>query len=279
MVSSGPRGRAKARVGLPDVASRSWICHPGERRPPVAWTLRLLGRRNGVVSRPTAPPCRARTGSSCADAGPRAGRFGWMALNVTRPEHRPNNWTALDCGQRAHTDLLCEPDTTERCRASPQMLAAALDGFWSFTSRMAVATKAPATGAHCRGGACLRRPGDRAQRTGGKTRCLWRSPDSQHGPVHRSGPHRRGLLRCRGRLRGPLRTLSVDWCFAMGNASRTQPCKRWPPPVHRWNPSWQDGSLAAVVGGVRDGRNPRRRRLAVPAACCARSGWPATTCN
>src|SRR5262249_37084316 len=57
--------------------------------------------------------------------------FGWLALNVTSPEHRPNNWTPWISASVLTTALLSEPDTGRRIRTVHKMLRS-LHGFLKF---------------------------------------------------------------------------------------------------------------------------------------------------
>src|SRR5262249_26015923 len=57
--------------------------------------------------------------------------FGWMALNVTSPDHRPNNWTPWISASVLTAALLTEPDPNRRERIVHKMLRGQ-DGFLRF---------------------------------------------------------------------------------------------------------------------------------------------------
>ncbi len=124
-------GVQKARVGLPDVTEPVVDLFAGESGVTVAWTLHLLGARLDRVS----PQLRRRAALELERRvlTPVLERddFGWMALNVTRPEQRPNNWTPWIAASVLTTDLLCEPDHDRRARIAHKMLRS-LDGFLVF---------------------------------------------------------------------------------------------------------------------------------------------------
>lgn len=124
-------GVQKARVGLPDVMEPVVDLFAGESGVTVAWTLHLLGARLDRVS----PQLRRRAALELDRRvlTPVLERddFGWLALNVTRPEQRPNNWTPWIAASVLTTDLLCEPDHERRARIAHKMLRS-LDGFLVF---------------------------------------------------------------------------------------------------------------------------------------------------
>lgn len=124
-------GVQKARVGLPDVTEPIVDLFAGESAVTVSWSLYLLGselervsaqvpRRAGIeLQRRILTPVRERND------------FGWMALNVTRPEQRPNNWTPWISASILATALLQEPDADRRVQIVHKMLRS-LDGFLRF---------------------------------------------------------------------------------------------------------------------------------------------------
>ena len=124
-------GVQRARVGLPDVTEPVVDLFAGESGVTVAWTRRLLGAQLDRVS----PQLRRRAALELDRRvlTPVIGRddFGWMALNVSRPEQRPNNWTPWIAASVLTTDLLCEPDHDRRARIAHKMLRS-LDGFLVF---------------------------------------------------------------------------------------------------------------------------------------------------
>jgi Heparinase II/III-like protein len=124
-------GVQKAGVGLPDIAEPIVDLFAGESAVTVAWTLYLLGPELDRVS----PQLRRRAEFELQRRilSPVLDRddFGWMALNVTSPEHRPNNWTPWISASVLTTTLLSEPDTVRRVRTVHKMLRS-LDGFLKF---------------------------------------------------------------------------------------------------------------------------------------------------
>ena len=121
----------KAGVGLPDITEPIVDLFAGESAVTVAWTLYLLGPELDRVS----PQVRRRAEFELQHRilGPVLDRdnFGWMALNVTSPEHRPNNWTPWIAASVLTTTLLSEPDNGRRVRTVHKMLRS-LDGFLKF---------------------------------------------------------------------------------------------------------------------------------------------------
>jgi len=124
-------GAQKAGVGLPDIDEPIVDLFAGESAVSISWTLYLLGQELDKVS----PQLRRRAQMELQRRilTPVLDRddFGWMALNVTRPEHRPNNWTPWISASVLTTTLLCEPDTGRRVRTVHKMLRS-LDGFLKF---------------------------------------------------------------------------------------------------------------------------------------------------
>ncbi len=124
-------GAQKAGVGLPDVAEPIVDLFAGESAVTVAWTLYLLGPELDRVS----PQLRRRAEFELQRRIllPVLDRndFGWMALNVTSPDHRPNNWTPWISASVLTTTLLSESDTGRRVRTVHKMLRS-LDGWLKF---------------------------------------------------------------------------------------------------------------------------------------------------
>ncbi|HEY5913646.1 MAG TPA: heparinase II/III family protein [Verrucomicrobiae bacterium] len=124
-------GAQKTGVGLPDVAEPIVDLFAGESAVTVAWTLYLLGPELDRVS----PQLRRRAQMELERRilTPVLDRndFGWMALNVTSPEHRPNNWTPWISASVLTTTLLSESDTGRRVRTVHKMLRS-LDGWLKF---------------------------------------------------------------------------------------------------------------------------------------------------
>lgn len=124
-------GVQHAGVGLPDVDEPIVDLFAGESAVTVAWTLYLLAPELGRVSPQV--PRRAAMELQRRILGPVFDRddFGWMALSVTRAEHRPNNWTPWIAASVLTTALLSEPDADRRGRIVHKMLRS-LDGFLRF---------------------------------------------------------------------------------------------------------------------------------------------------
>ena len=121
----------KARVGLPDVNEPIVDLFAGESAVTVAWTLYLLGPELDRVSpqlcRRAALELQRRILTPVFERDD----FGWMALNVTSAERRPNNWTPWISASVLTAALLSEPDTDRRVRLVQKMLRS-LDGFLRF---------------------------------------------------------------------------------------------------------------------------------------------------
>lgn len=124
-------GVQKSGVGLPDVREPIVDLFAGESAVTVAWTLYLLGPDLDRVS----PQLRRRAEFELQRRilTPVLDRddFGWMALNVTSPDHRPNNWTPWISASVLTTALLSEQDPGRRVRVVYKMLRS-LDGFLRF---------------------------------------------------------------------------------------------------------------------------------------------------
>jgi hypothetical protein len=124
-------GVQKARVGLPDVAEPIVDLFAGESAVTVAWTLHLLGPHLDQVSpqlcRRAALELERRVLTPVLERDD----FGWMALNVSSADRRPNNWTPWIAASVLTTALLCEPDNDRRARIAHKMLRS-LDGFLVF---------------------------------------------------------------------------------------------------------------------------------------------------
>jgi hypothetical protein len=118
-------------VGLPDVTEPIVDLFAGETAVTVAWTLYLLGpeldRVSPQVRRRAEIELQRRILTPVLDRDD----FGWMALNVASPEHRPNNWTPWIAASVLTTTLLSEPDSERRVRTVYKMLRS-IDGFLKF---------------------------------------------------------------------------------------------------------------------------------------------------
>jgi hypothetical protein len=124
-------GAQKAGVGLPDTTEPIVDLFAGESAVSVSWTLYLLGPELDRVS----PQIRLRAQRELANRvlNPVFERddFGWMALNVTNPNHRPNNWTPWIAASVLTTALTSEADPRRRVFIAHKMLRS-LDGFLKF---------------------------------------------------------------------------------------------------------------------------------------------------
>jgi hypothetical protein len=124
-------GVQKAGAGLPDIEEPIVDLFAGESAVTVAWTLYLLGpelmRISPQLPRRAALELRRRILNPVLERDD----FGWMALHVTRPEQRPNNWTPWIAASVLTTALLHEPDPNRRVQIVHKMLRS-LDGFLRF---------------------------------------------------------------------------------------------------------------------------------------------------
>ena len=121
----------KARVGLTDISEPIVDLFAAETGVTVSWTLFLLGPELDRVS----PQLRRRGEVELERRilAPVIERddFGWMALNVTRADRRPNNWTPWISASVLSTALLSESQKDRRIRIVHKMLRS-LDGFLKF---------------------------------------------------------------------------------------------------------------------------------------------------
>lgn len=128
-------GVQKARVGLPDVTEPIVDLFAGESAVTVAWTLHLLGPQLDQVSpqlrRRAALELQRRVLTPVLERD----NFGWMALNVSSVDRRPNNWTPWIAASVLTTALLSEPDDDRRVRIAHKMLRS-LDGFLVYQRRL-----------------------------------------------------------------------------------------------------------------------------------------------
>ena len=124
-------GVQKARVGLPDITEPVVDLFAGESAVTVAWTLYLLGpewdRVSPQLRRRAALELQRRVLTPVSERDD----FGWMALNVTSADRRPNNWTPWISASVLTAALLSEADTGRRVRIVHKMLCS-LDGFLRF---------------------------------------------------------------------------------------------------------------------------------------------------
>lgn len=124
-------GVQTARVGLPDVTEPIVDLFAGESAVTVAWTLYLLGpqldRVSPLLRRRALLELQRRVLTPVLERDD----FGWMALNVSNADRRPNNWTPWIAASVVTTALLCEPDHDRRVHIAHKMLRC-LDGFLVF---------------------------------------------------------------------------------------------------------------------------------------------------
>jgi hypothetical protein len=124
-------GAQKAGVGLPDLAEPIVDLFAGESAVTVAWTLYLLGPELDRVSPQLRPRAEFELQHRILAPVHDRNDFGWMALNVTSPDHRPNNWTPWISASVLTTTLLSESDTGRRVRTVHKTLRS-LDGWLKF---------------------------------------------------------------------------------------------------------------------------------------------------
>ena len=222
--------------------SRSWICLPGRAGSPwrgrFTCSARELDRVSPQLRRRAALELDRRVLTPVLERDD----FGWMALNVTRPEQRPNNWTPWIAASVLTTDLLGEPDHDRRARIAHKMLRS-LDGFLVF---------------HPADGSCDEGPGYWGQAGGSLFDALEILHSATGGKLDVYGDpliRKIGQFIVRAHIAGDY-FVPVGDCaarfeperglvFRYGKRIQDPTCKRWPPPAPRWNPSWQGGSLAA----------------------------------
>ena len=124
-------GAQKAGVGLPDTAEPVVDLFAAETGVSVSWALYLLGPEWDKVSRRMRE--RAERELRLRILTPVAERhdFGWMALNVTRADRRPNNWTPWIAASVLTTALTSDTEPERRLTITHKMLQS-LDGFLRF---------------------------------------------------------------------------------------------------------------------------------------------------
>ena len=124
-------GVQKAKVGLPDIQEPIVDLFAGESAVTVAWTLYLLGPDLDRISPQLRRRAEFELQRRILDPVFERNDFGWMALNVTSPDHRPNNWTPWISASVLTTALLNEPDADRRVQIVHKMLRS-LDGFLKY---------------------------------------------------------------------------------------------------------------------------------------------------
>ena len=124
-------GAQKSGVGLPDTAEPIVDLFAAETGVSIAWTLYLLGPELDRVSTRLRGRAERELANRILTPVFERDNFGWMALNVTRPDHRPNNWTPWIAASVLTTALTSEPDADRRTRITHKMLRS-LDGFLKF---------------------------------------------------------------------------------------------------------------------------------------------------
>ncbi|MBI4658074.1 MAG: heparinase II/III family protein [Verrucomicrobia bacterium] len=124
-------GVQKAKVGLPDINEPIVDLFAGETGVTVAWTLYLIGAELDRVSPQVRRRAEIELDRRILKPVFERDDFGWMALNVTRSDRRPNNWTPWISASVLTAALLSERDSDQRARIVHKMLRS-LDGFLRF---------------------------------------------------------------------------------------------------------------------------------------------------
>ncbi|MEK7677484.1 MAG: heparinase II/III family protein, partial [Verrucomicrobiota bacterium] len=124
-------GVQKAKVGLPDINEPIVDLFAGETAVTVAWTLYLLGPELDRISPQLRRRAELELNRRILSPVFERDDFGWMALNVTRADRRPNNWTPWISASVLTAALLTEPDSNRRVQIVHKMLRS-LDGFLRF---------------------------------------------------------------------------------------------------------------------------------------------------
>ncbi len=140
----------KGGVGLPNVGEPIVDLFAGETGVSVAWTLYLLGPELGRVSARVPERARRELVDRILDPVLERNDFGWMALNVTRAERRPNNWTPWIAASVLTTALLCDTDLERRAAVTHKMMRS-LDGFLKFHPQDGGCDEGPSYWGHAAG--------------------------------------------------------------------------------------------------------------------------------
>jgi len=218
-------GAQKGGVGLPNVDEPIVDLFAGETGVSVAWTLYLLGPELKRVS--ARIPARARGALERRILNPVFERdnFGWMALNVTNAERRPNNWTPWIASSVLTATLLCDTNAARRVAVTHKMMRS-LDGFLKF---------------HPADGGCDEGPGYWNRAAGSAFDCLDLLHSASAGQIDRfSEPLIREMGRfiCRVHIAG-------DYFVPIGDcAARLEPERSL---LHRYGRRIEDGDLLAAA--------------------------------
>lgn len=124
-------GAQKAGVGLPDTAEPIVDLFAAETGVSVSWALYLLGPEWDKVSRRVRERAERELRLRILTPVVERDDFGWMALNVTRADRRPNNWTPWIAASVLTTALTSETEPARRLEITHKMLRS-LDGFLKF---------------------------------------------------------------------------------------------------------------------------------------------------
>jgi hypothetical protein len=218
-------GAQKGGVGLPNVDEPIVDLFAGETAVSVAWTLYLLGPELKHVS--ARIPARARGELEKRILNPVLERddFGWMALNVTSAEHRPNNWTPWIASSVLTAALVCDTNAARRVAVTTKMLRS-LDGFLKF---------------HPADGGCDEGPGYWNRAAGSAFDCLDLLHSASGGQIHYFGEpliEEMGRFICRAHIAG-------DYFVPIGDcAARLEPERSL---LHRYGRRINDADLLVAA--------------------------------
>lgn len=217
--------RQKAGVGLPDVEEPTVDLFAGETGVSVAWTLYLLGPELQRVS--ARIPARARGELEKRILNPVFERddVGWMALNVTSAERRPNNWTPWIASSVLTAALVCDTDAARRVAVTHKMMRS-LDGFLKY---------------HPTDGGCDEGPGYWSRAAGSAFDCLDLLHSASAGQIDR---FREPLIREMGRFICRVH-ITGDYYVPIGDcAARLEPERSL---LHRYGRRIDDADLLAAA--------------------------------
>jgi len=215
----------KGGVGLPNVEEPIVDLFAGETGVSVAWTLYLLGPELKQVS--ARLPQRARRELAERILRPVHERddFGWMALNVTSAERRPNNWTPWIAASVLTAALVGDTNVERRVAVTHKMMRS-LDGFLKF---------------HPADGGCDEGPGYWNRAAGSALDCLDLLHSASDGRINHFGEpliREMGRFICRAHIAG-------DYYVPIGDcAARLEPERSL---VFRYGRRVQDADLIATA--------------------------------
>lgn len=121
----------KAGAGLPDTTEPIVDLFAAETGVSVSWTLYLLGRELGRVSPQISRRAERELALRILAPALQRDDFAWMALDVTREDKRPNNWTPWIAASVLTAALTSETDAEKRVLITHKMLRS-IDGFLKF---------------------------------------------------------------------------------------------------------------------------------------------------